>query len=92
MEACVIPTGDTGRVLIVTAAMGGGHLEVSREVARRLTVRGHHVDIADLTEFMPAPTGRWLRGVYPWLVNQAPWLYDLSTGTSSWRASRRGSE
>lgn len=61
----------------MTAAMGTGHLEVSREVARRLTARGHHVDIADLTEFMPAPTGRWLRGVYPWLVNRAPWLYDL---------------
>jgi UDP-N-acetylglucosamine:LPS N-acetylglucosamine transferase len=77
VEVCVIPSAYTGRVLIVTAAMGGGHLEVSREVARRLTARGHHVDIADLTEFMPAPTGRWLRGVYPWLVNRAPWLYDL---------------
>jgi UDP-N-acetylglucosamine:LPS N-acetylglucosamine transferase len=57
--------------------MGGGHLAVSREVARRLTARGHHVEVADLTEFMPAPTGRWLRAIYPWLVNQAPWLYDL---------------
>lgn len=71
------PGGGTGRVLILTAAMGGGHLEVSREVARRLEARGHQVDIADLTEFMPGPTGRWLRAVYPWLVNRAPWLYDL---------------
>jgi UDP-N-acetylglucosamine:LPS N-acetylglucosamine transferase len=56
--------------------MGGGHLAVSREVARRLTACGHHVGVADLTEFMPAPTGRWLRATYPWLVNKAPWLYD----------------
>jgi UDP-N-acetylglucosamine:LPS N-acetylglucosamine transferase len=66
-----------GRVLIVTAAMGGGHLEVSREVARRLDGRGYHVEIVDLTECMPASAGRWLRAVYPWLVNRAPRLYDL---------------
>jgi UDP-N-acetylglucosamine:LPS N-acetylglucosamine transferase len=65
------------RVLIVTAAMGSGHLEVSREVARRLRDRGYQVQIADLTELMPAPAGRWLRTVYPWLVNRAPWLYDV---------------
>jgi UDP-N-acetylglucosamine:LPS N-acetylglucosamine transferase len=64
-------------VLIVTAAMGSGHLEVSREVARRLEARGHQVEIADLTELMPAPAGGWLRAVYPWLVNRAPLLYDL---------------
>jgi UDP-N-acetylglucosamine:LPS N-acetylglucosamine transferase len=73
----VEPGNGAGRILIVTAAMGGGHLEVSREVARRLDARGYHVEIADLTEFMPAPAGCWLRGVYPWLVNRAPWLYDL---------------
>lgn len=67
----------SARVLIVTAAMGGGHLEVSREVARRLDARGYHVEIVDLTESMPAPTGRWLRALYPWLVNRAPRLYDL---------------
>jgi UDP-N-acetylglucosamine:LPS N-acetylglucosamine transferase len=65
------------RVLIVTAAMGSGHLEVSREVARRLGDRGYQVEIADITELMPAPAGRWLRAVYPWLVNRAPWLYDV---------------
>jgi UDP-N-acetylglucosamine:LPS N-acetylglucosamine transferase len=64
-------------VLIVTAAMGGGHLEVSREVARRLGARGHQVEIVDLTELMPAGAGSALRAVYPWLVNRAPWLYEL---------------
>jgi len=73
-----VETGNgAARILIVTAAMGSGHLEVSREVARRLVARGYHVEIVDLTEFMPAPAGRWLRAVYPWLVNRAPRLYDL---------------
>jgi UDP-N-acetylglucosamine:LPS N-acetylglucosamine transferase len=73
----VEPGDGTSRVLIVTAAMGRGHLEVSQEVARRLAARGHQVQVADLTELMPAPAGGWLRAVYPWLVNRAPWLYDL---------------
>ncbi|MBV8997270.1 MAG: glycosyltransferase [Pseudonocardiales bacterium] len=67
----------TGRILIVTAAMGRGHLEVSREVARRLCDSGHQVDVVDLTELMPTLAGRWLRAVYPWLVNRAPRLYEL---------------
>lgn len=71
------PGAGAGRVLIVTAAMGSGHLEVSREVARRLEACGHQVEIADLTELMPAPAGGWLRAAYPWLVDRAPWLYDL---------------
>lgn len=57
--------------------MGSGHLEVSREVARRLRGDGCEVEIVDLTEFMPAATGRWLRALYPWLVNRAPRLYEL---------------
>ncbi|PRX46578.1 UDP-N-acetylglucosamine:LPS N-acetylglucosamine transferase [Prauserella shujinwangii] len=65
------------RVLILTAAMGGGHVQVSRELARRLTDRGHEVVLADLNDLMPAGTGNWLGRFYPWLVNRAPWLYDL---------------
>jgi UDP-N-acetylglucosamine:LPS N-acetylglucosamine transferase len=78
MRGCSVETGNgPGRILIITAAMGSGHLEVSREVARRLRDSGHQVEIVDLTELMPAPAGRWLRAVYPWLVNRAPRLYDL---------------
>ncbi len=69
-------SGDHHRVLIVTAAMGGGHLQVSRELERRLADRGHHVTVVDLNELMPGPTGTWLQRLYPWLVNRAPWLYD----------------
>lgn len=70
-------SADQRRVLIVTAAMGGGHLQVSRELERRLAERGHEVTVADLNELMPGPTGRWLQRLYPWLVNRAPWLYDI---------------
>jgi UDP-N-acetylglucosamine:LPS N-acetylglucosamine transferase len=68
---------DRRRVLIVTAAMGGGHLQVSRELERRLATRGHDVSLVDLNELMPGPTGEWLQRLYPWLVNRAPWLYDV---------------
>jgi UDP-N-acetylglucosamine:LPS N-acetylglucosamine transferase len=64
------------RILIVTAAMGGGHLQISRELQRRLVDRGHEVVLADLLTLMPPPTGAWLGGLYPWLVNRAPRLYD----------------
>lgn len=66
---------DGRRVLIVSAAMGGGHLQISRELQRRLSERGHQVVVADLLRLMPPPTGRWLHWVYPWLVNRAPRLY-----------------
>lgn len=65
------------RVLIVSAAMGDGHLQVSRELARRLQKRGHHVSVADLNELMPAGVGRALARLYPWLVNRAPRVYDV---------------
>ncbi|MDR7299985.1 MGDG synthase family glycosyltransferase [Haloactinomyces albus] len=64
------------RVLIVSAAMGGGHLQISRELERRLLARGHEVLIADLNRLMLGPTGRWLERLYPWLVNRTPRLYE----------------
>ncbi len=77
MDAAENDTSCRRRILIVTAAMGGGHLQVSRELERRLSARGHEVTVADLNEMMPGPTGRWLGQLYPWLVNRAPWLYDI---------------
>lgn len=64
------------RVLIVSASMGAGHQQVSGELRRQLTERGHLVQIADFNALMPGPTGGWLASFYPWLVNRAPWLYD----------------
>lgn len=64
------------RILIVSAAMGGGHLQISRELRRRLVERGCDVELVDLLELMPAPTGGWLGQIYPWLVERTPWLYE----------------
>ncbi len=82
------------RVLILTASMGNGHLQVSSELARRLAARGHTVEVADLLTLMPKPAGRVLRWLYPWLVRHAPWLYDriyrhvfLATQSQAERAS-----
>ena len=63
------------RALIVTAAMGGGHTQIARELQRRLAERGHDARVVDLLDLMPGPTGRWLGRLYPWLVNRVPWLY-----------------
>lgn len=68
---------DHRRILIVSAGMGGGHLQVSRELQRRLVGRGHQVSLVDLLTLMPRPTGSWLGRLYPWLVARAPRLYDL---------------
>jgi UDP-N-acetylglucosamine:LPS N-acetylglucosamine transferase len=63
------------RILVVSAAMGGGHTQIARELQRRLSDRGHDVLVVDLLDLMPPPTGRWLHDLYPWLVNRVPWLY-----------------
>ena len=65
------------RVLIVSAAMGGGHLQISDELRRRLADRGHEALVVDVLEVMPRPVGGWLHRLYPWLVNRAPRLYQL---------------
>lgn len=65
------------RVLIVTAAMGGGHTQIARELQRRLRERGDDARVVDMLDFMPQPTGRWLGAIYPWLVNRAPALYQV---------------
>lgn len=70
-----VPPG--ARILVLTAAMGGGHVQVSRELARRLQTRGHEVEVVDLLELMPSAAARFLHWFYPWMVNRAPWLYDL---------------
>ncbi len=67
--------GDRQKVLILSAAMGGGHLQISRELARRLEARGHTAKVVDMLDLMPPPTGRFLHWVYPWLVSSAPRLY-----------------
>lgn len=63
--------------LVVTGAMGGGHLAVARELAARLHARGFEAEVVDLHRCMPRPAARALEAFYPWLVGRAPWLYEL---------------
>lgn len=63
------------RFLLLSAAMGGGHLQISRELERRLEPQGHTVAVVDMLDLMPPPTGAWLHWIYPFLVNRTPWLY-----------------
>lgn len=63
------------RFLLLSAAMGGGHLQISRELARRLEADGHTAVVVDMLDVMPSPTGRVLGWIYPFLVNRTPWLY-----------------
>jgi UDP-N-acetylglucosamine:LPS N-acetylglucosamine transferase len=72
-----MPDATARRVLIVSAAMGGGHLQISRELQRRLAERGHEARVVDVLQVMPGPAGAWLHWLYPWLVNRAPRLYQL---------------
>jgi UDP-N-acetylglucosamine:LPS N-acetylglucosamine transferase len=67
--------GGALKVLVLSAAMGGGHLQISRELARRLQARGDTAIVVDMLDLMPPPTGRFLHWVYPWLVGSAPRLY-----------------
>ena len=78
------------RVLIVTAAMGSGHLQVSREIADRLNRLGHDARIVDVNALMVGPLGRWIERGYPWLVNRAPWLYDAIFRTCFKAEQHRG--
>jgi len=80
-----------GRFLLVSAAMGGGHLQIARELQRRLRARGHTAMLVDQLEVMPGPTGRWLGEMYPWLVNHAPRLYQRVYETF-FLARQRGGE
>lgn len=65
------------RCLIVSASMGAGHDGVARELARRLTVTGHHATIVDLLDLLPFGLGAVLARSYSGMVRHAPWLYEL---------------
>lgn len=69
--------GDSGRVLIVTAGMGAGHVAVAQELGRRLGERGAAVSVLDLIEDVQGAGGR-LRRTYRLLLAHAPWLYDAA--------------
>jgi UDP-N-acetylglucosamine:LPS N-acetylglucosamine transferase len=68
---------DQRRVLIVTAAMGAGHLQVAAELSRRLRARGAGAEVLDMIS-AAGPAGARLQRTYRFLLKRAPWLYDAA--------------
>ncbi|HEU5005504.1 MAG TPA: glycosyltransferase [Jatrophihabitantaceae bacterium] len=65
------------RVLIVTAAMGAGHVQVASELSRRLHARGADAEVLDMIS-AAGPAGARLQRTYRFLLKRAPWLYDAA--------------
>ena len=64
------------RILVVSAAIGGGHVAAGRALESALLERGAEVDHVDLLNYTPAPFRRIYRQAYFDLVRTAPDLVD----------------
>ncbi|MER3438715.1 MAG: hypothetical protein C4346_14600, partial [Chloroflexota bacterium] len=73
-----MPTPNTGtRVLIFTAAVGGGHLAAAKALAAAFREEGCEVTIIEGLSEMSRVL-RWIQAdFYAWQLEHAPWLYDL---------------
>ncbi|MEO3812279.1 hypothetical protein ABGB17_25050 [Sphaerisporangium sp. B11E5] len=65
------------RVLILSASMGAGHDGVARELARRLTRDGAHVQVIDVIRLLPLRLGPLLRWWYRTTVQRTPLVYEI---------------
>jgi UDP-N-acetylglucosamine:LPS N-acetylglucosamine transferase len=66
----------TRRYLLLSAGMGDGHVQVARELQRRLRARGSVADVVDILEVLPLRIGPLLRHGYRAMLSHAPWLYE----------------
>src|SRR3954447_5371961 len=64
------------KVLVISAAMGAGHAGASRELARRITERGHSAVVVDFLDAFPARAGLAWRGFYLLQLRRFPESYD----------------
>ena len=58
--------------------MGAGHDGAARELRRRLTARGHDVQIIDFLDLVPFRLGAALRWLYQFQLRTLPWTYELT--------------
>jgi len=65
-------------VAVLGANMGAGHLQVGRELARRLAAHGVRTRLVDIGELLPRGWGRSLTGLYKFMACRAQWLYELT--------------
>ena len=65
-------TGAGGRVVVVSASVGGGHDGVARELAQRLRAAGRTVDLVDALNLLPGRLGHLLCRFYRLQLTVAP--------------------
>jgi processive 1,2-diacylglycerol beta-glucosyltransferase len=68
------------RVVIVSASVGAGHDGAARELARRLTERGHTVAVHDYLDLLPGSLGRALGAAYLRQLLAVPRSWDVLLG------------
>ena len=66
------------RVLIVSATVGAGDAGNARELARRLGILGHQVELKDFLDATPFRMGKVLTRGYEAELRHAPWAYELA--------------
>lgn len=64
------------RVVVLTGAIGGGHVGPARELARRLALAGHRAEVIDVVTAAPAGVGRMLRALFRAQLSWAPGTWD----------------
>jgi UDP-N-acetylglucosamine:LPS N-acetylglucosamine transferase len=69
------------RVVVLTASLGAGHDNPARQIAHGLRLAGHHPDVVDLVDLVPAGVGLLIRAAFRALLCRAPrwWgpMYDV---------------
>src|SRR5215475_3631500 len=68
-----------GRVLVLTAPVGEGHVSAARALCDDILRQNPHagVEICDALSALRAPV-RWVVGdLYRWQLHRAPWLFGL---------------
>ena len=66
------------RILIVSATVGAGDVGNARELARRLTAGGHHVEVRDFLNAPALHLGQGFSKGYEAELRHAPWAYEAA--------------
>jgi UDP-N-acetylglucosamine:LPS N-acetylglucosamine transferase len=69
-----------GRIVVISATIGGGHDAAAGELARRLGRRGYEVVRHDFIDLLPMRLGRRAKEGHHRLISRTPWLYALLFG------------
>ena len=84
--------GESWRVLILSASVGGGHNAAAAVIQSDLSQAGHCACVVDGLALASPRLNRYFQWAYPWQLRYAPWLYEwqvrLSNGRQVARAVR----